>query len=457
MTPQNEAAVITGILDIRADLDVSTHLSSLDPEAFTVSGHRVIWAAMQSIAMTGGLIDSWSLAKAMQKLGASDADTQLADRYFGESRNGWGSLDLRPRIEQVAEAFKRRTVARAMEGLSGAMEGLSWPEVEERLAEVSSKVSQAGNPRFQAGTDYAAQFDAYLSGSPILPPESRDNRVTFGVEGIDEVIVANPGRLIVIGGLPSAGKTALALQAAIRTTQEGRRVGMASLEMDADEIGARIVANVCGVNSIKALKYGGKADPEDAWNLGRVRKNIVGLHGCAGDPWPAIEAALVREHRKTPLSVAIVDYLQLMGMTETKGRRNDTEAQQIAQITMGAKRLAQRLGINVILLSQFNREVKETEEPTLQNFLGSGQIERDIDIALLLWNTQRSYMKGQNRQIKCRIAKNRGGERYGLVDMEFNAALNRFIGLKAKESGTTPFQPGQFETTRLQAACDWEP
>ena len=447
---REEADLIIGVLDMRAAVDIATSITCLDPEAFMVPGHRIIWAGFQAITARGGMIDAWALGKTMRKLGAIDIDLQLMDRYFNDSRDGLGSLDLRPRIVQVAECYKRRTVTKAMESLSSSADDLTWDEMATQLAEVVGKVSQAGNPRFQSATDYAKQFEAFLAGKPILTEGCRDNLVTFGVEGIDEAIVANPGRLIVIGGLPSAGKTALALQAAIRTAQAGKRVAMASLEMDEDEIAARIVANVCDVNSIKALKYGTDQSrgPEDRKGLNEVRKHIVGLHGCAGDSWTSIEAAVTREHRKAPLSLVIVDYIQLMGGSETKYRRNETEAQQIAQITMGAKRLAQKLKVNVLLLSQFNREVKETEEPTLQHFLGSGQIERDIDIALLLWNTQVAYERGKNRRIRCRIAKNRGGERYGLVEIDFDPAKNRFLFVPAKVQETVPL----VTTQRLRMA-----
>lgn len=425
--PQNEASLIIGILENRADLQISSHLTALDPEAFVSPSHRRIWAGMQVITLSGGLIDSWTLSKTLKKLGGSEADSQLVTRYFEEIQYSFGSLNLPARIAQVAEDYKRRTVARMADALSCGMDGLSWPDVEFALGEVSAKVSQAGNPRFQAGTDYSKQVEAFLRGNPVLPQESRDNLVVFGIPGIDDCIMANPGRLIVIGALPSAGKTALAIQAAIRTAQSGRRVALASLEMDADEIAARIIACACGVNSLQVLRYGGIPDPEDRAILESIRKNLVGLHGCAGDSWPSIEAAIIREHRRAPLSVAIVDYLQLMGSPETgPSRRNDNEAQRIGEITKSAKRLAQRLGINVVLVSQFNREAEEAKEPTLQNFLGSGQIERDIDIALMLWNEQIRYEPKQDRVLLCRIAKNRGGERYSLVRTIFRPALNRF-------------------------------
>ena len=177
-----------------------------------------------------------------------------------------------------------------------------------------------------------------------------------------------------------------------------------------------------------ALRFGNpRVAPEDREILESIRTNLVGLHGCAGDSWTSVEAAIVREHRRSRLKVAIVDYLQLLGEPDTKSRRNDTEAQMIGEITKAAKRLAQRLGINVVLLSQFNRKVEECQEPTLQNFLGSGQIERDIDIALLLWNTEKNPLPEADRFVNCRVAKNRGGKRYGKFRLRFKPALNQFI------------------------------
>jgi replicative DNA helicase len=233
--------------------------------------------------------------------------------------------------------------------------------------------------------------------------------------------------MIVIGGLPSAGKSAFAIQMGVRTALSGRRVAMGGLEMDEDETSARIIACACGVDSLIALKCSHDPSPDNRPILDAVRRNLVGLHGCAGDSWTSVEAAIVREHRRAPLSVAIVDYLQLLGEPDTKSRRIETEAAMIGEITKSAKRLAQRLKINVVMLSQFNRQVREGEEPNLQHFLGSGQIERDIDIALLLWNTDPNPDdKRLERPVSCRIAKNRGGKRYGKVRMKFMPAFNQF-------------------------------
>lgn len=432
--PRMEADLITGVMDMRAEPDLASTLTSLDPEAFTVPGHRIIWAAFQTITANGGLIDPWSASKTMVSLGANDLDQQLMDRYFNDSRDGLGSLDLRPRVAVVADTYRRRTIAKAMEALSSSANDLSWDEMASQLAEVVGKVSQAGNPRFSEGTDHAQEFEAFMAGRAIFPPEGRENLTIFGISSLDSTIMANPGRLIVIGGMPSAGKTAFAVQAGIESADIGHRVVLTSLEMAKEEIGARIIAKVARVNSIHVLRHDGSPRPELRPRFDAIRRNLVGLYGCAGDSWTAIEAAIMREHRRSPLKVAILDYLQLMEAPDVAKKRNDNEAQRIGEITKACKRLAQKLGINVILLSQFNRDVQEGQEPTLQNFLGSGQIERDADVALLLWNDSARGEPSATRTIHCRIAKNRGGERYGKVTMEFNPALNSFGRSENKET-----------------------
>jgi replicative DNA helicase len=435
-----EENLIKGVLDLRAELDTPNHVSALDSEAFLERSHRLIWAALQAITTGGGLIDSWVVEKVMRKLGGSEADRQICERYFHDASRGT-TADLRPRIASVAEAYKRRMLANGMAKLAERAITEDLKAIESEFAEISAKMAQAGNPRLRSGTDYAKQFEAFLGGQPILPLDSRENLMVTGSNGIDSAIVANPGRLIVIGGLPSAGKTALAVQAAVRTSIAGRRVALGSLEMDEDEISARIVACACSVSSSKALRYGGSPAREDRGILESIRRNLVGIHGCAGDSWTSLEAAIIREHRRAPLSLAILDYLQLMEAPDLK-KRMDSEAQRIGEITKAAKRLAQRLHINVLILSQFNREVKETEEPTLQNFLGSGQIERDIDIALLLWNTEKNPQPGQDRFVNCRIAKNRGGERYGKVRLRFKPSFNQFIDDERESDTYAPVERG---------------
>lgn len=435
---EDERDLIIGVIDVRdTDTDISSQVMSLEPECFMGRTYRLVWSGFRQAISEGKHIDSYVVQKTMLSLGASDSEIEAMKDLFSIGRDNYGSLDINPRVERVAKLFKQRMLCHAMERLSKMVMTEDFATVEAEFSIISGKMAETGNPQLRATTDYRDQFEAYLSGQPILPLEARENLISTGILGLDKAIVANPGRLIVVGGLPSAGKTALAVQIMAETAKRGRRVAMASLEMDEDEIAARIVACACSVDSLVALRAGSALVEKDSrYHLGVIRKNLVGIHGCAGDTWTAIEAAIMREHRKAPLSVAIIDYLQLLGAPDTRRKTSfDNEAQMIGEITKSAKRLAQKLRINVLLLSQFNRKIEEGDEPTLQHFLGSGQIERDADIALLLWNTDgKDSEHAAIRPVACRIAKNRGGERFGKVMMDFNPSTNQFTQGKARET-----------------------
>ena len=139
--PQDEAALITGVLDLRMEPDTETHITSLEPEAFVVASHRTIWKALQTLVESGKVIDSWSMKKALGALKASDQDYQVMDRYFADAQ--WAIRGgLKDRVKVVAETYKRRLITRSMEALASNTE-LSVDDLHAQLAEIMDKVSQA--------------------------------------------------------------------------------------------------------------------------------------------------------------------------------------------------------------------------------------------------------------------------------------------------------------------------
>lgn len=67
--------------------------------------------------------------------------------------------------------------------------------------------------------------------------------IPSGISVLDKHLHLSPGNLFIIGGRPSAGKTALSLQMACEMARRGLRVCYFSLETGPDTLAARIIAN----------------------------------------------------------------------------------------------------------------------------------------------------------------------------------------------------------------------
>ncbi len=67
--------------------------------------------------------------------------------------------------------------------------------------------------------------------------------IPSGIPVLDKHLHLAPGNLFIIGGRPSAGKTALSLQMACEQARRGLRVCSFSLETDPDTLTARIISN----------------------------------------------------------------------------------------------------------------------------------------------------------------------------------------------------------------------
>src|SRR5665647_3485439 len=86
---------------------------------------------------------------------------------------------------------------------------------------------------------------------------------------------------------------------------------------------------------------------------------------------------------KHPLSLVIVDYLQLM----SGDSRAENRQQEVSNISRSMKQLARELDVPVIAVSQLNRspEARADREPQLADLRESGAIEQDADMVVFLY------------------------------------------------------------------------
>jgi replicative DNA helicase len=208
--------------------------------------------------------------------------------------------------------------------------------------------------------------------------------------------------LIIVAGRPGMGKSALGTNigfaAARRFLQDaengiepeksaGAPVALFSLEMSADQLATRILAEQSGISS-ENLRMG-RISQQEFRQLARAAAELQSLPLYIDDT-PGLTIAALRTRarrlkRQKGIGVIVVDYLQLLQGTG-KGS-NDNRVQEISEISRGLKQLAKELDVPVIGLSQLSRAVEQREDkrPQLSDLRESGSIEQDADIVLFIY------------------------------------------------------------------------
>lgn len=270
-----------------------------------------------------------------------------------------------------------------------------------------------------------------FNGKPLIAEEHGMHLVRFGIPTIDENLISNPGSLGVVAGKTSTGKTTFAVQGLIRTAMVGHRAMIFSLEMTREEIGARWIANYRGVDSYDIMRgaagdglHGDQRGPGFRDALQAAMQALVVSDGTCTS-FDAICKVIRREVQTKGVKVVFVDYFTLVNPPDTH-TRNANVAYILGQMSKGFKALAKELGICIVLVSQFNREVDDGEEPYLKHLRETGQLEQDANWVVLLWTGQKTYEPDKTRDVWIKLEKNRGGKRYVKCYTDFNPATGRF-------------------------------
>jgi len=231
------------------------------------------------------------------------------------------------------------------------------------------------------------------------------------------------GELLVFGGRPGGGKSALAGNIAVEVGKQGGHVLIFSLEMQTEDFTERMLSAASSVN-LQSIRWGQLDDRQQQWvnSAGAMLKRLsIRIDDSGGLTIGQIvgrsRAAAIR--RKVDL--IIIDYLQLV-----KGK-GDTRQQQVGDVTRALKALAKDLNVPVIGLAQLNRGVEDREgkRPRLSDLRESGDIEQDADMVGLLYRIEcgpDSPMFGKTELI---IAKHRNGPT-GKIDLKFEGHFCRF-------------------------------
>jgi replicative DNA helicase len=326
------------------------------------------------------------------------------------------------------------------------------------------KVAEEGGAEGRAKSFSEAAKLAVTMAERALNSGGHLSGYTTGLESLNTKMGGlHKSDLIVAAGRPGMGKSALGTNMAVAAARRfvrdiaeglepsesaGAPAVIFSLEMSADQLATRILAEESGITS-ENLRTG-RISQQEFRELARAAAELEGLPLYIDDT-PALTIAALRTRarrlkRQKGIGLVVVDYLQLL---QGSGRNsNDNRVQEISEISRGLKQLAKELDVPVIALSQLSRAVEQREDkrPQLSDLRESGSIEQDADIVLFIyredyylaakqppedhpdfaeWQEQMGRAYGRAEVI---VAKQRHGAT-GKVHLKFDSRITKFSDL----------------------------
>jgi len=269
--------------------------------------------------------------------------------------------------------------------------------------------------------------------------------------------------LIIVAGRPGMGKTAFATNIAYNVarrymgevlpdghmqTVNGGIVGFFSLEMSAEQLATRIIAEQSGIPS-STIRRGGI----DERAFEKIKDVAIDLQHLpfyidetGGLTVAQLAARARRLKRQKGMDLLVIDYIQLL--SGSMRRAQEGRVQEVTEITTSLKALAKELNVPIVALSQLSRQVENRDDkrPQLSDLRESGSIEQDADVVMFVfreeyylsnkeprpgsdehikWQTEMDLAHGKAEII---IGKQRHGPT-GTVNLQFEASVTRFDNL----------------------------
>ncbi len=240
--------------------------------------------------------------------------------------------------------------------------------------------------------------------------------VSTGFTDIDNLLGGlHASDLIILAGRPSMGKTALATNIAFHAAKNyrtergedgieevvgGAVVGFFSLEMSAEQLAMRILAEESSVAS-DSIRRGSLSNAEFE-KIVRASQDLQKAPLFIDDT-PALSVSALRTRarrlqRQHGLSLIVVDYLQLL--SGSSPGRHDNRVQEVSEITRGLKTIAKELNVPVLALSQLSRQVEQRDDkrPQLSDLRESGSIEQDSDVVMFIFREEYYQSREEPRE-----------------------------------------------------------
>ena len=432
LPPQSLDAEKSVLGAILIDKDAIHKVSDfLAPEDFYTQSHQIIYATVLNLHEKHEPIDLLSLSNRLTEMGHLNETGGIS--YLTSLTN---SVPTSSHISTYAKIVQRKKMLRDLIGAAQHISGLGHNEeedVEHLLDEAEQKIFSVS----QRSLTHAFSHLGVGLNEAVERITNQDMGVLRGHATKHKYLDNTLGGLqksdlIIIAARPSVGKTAFAIDLALRAAEQGIPVGIFSMEMSIDQVVDRFIASQAGV-SLWQLRTGKLSHDKDDFlrittACDQLKSMPIYVDDASSPNVLQMRAMARRLQASQGLGLLIVDYLQLM----TSRRSYDSPVQQVTEISRGLKGLAKELNIPIIAISQLSRAVEQREghKPRLSDLRDSGSIEQDADVVMFIHrddkiNYERAKEQNKLNYAQLVIAKHRNGPT-GEIDFRIDPDSLRF-------------------------------
>ena len=425
--PRSEAAerALLGTVLVAAS-ECLAELSDLAVDDFFLPPHRAAWECIRSLQKRGAQVNPIAV---QDEARAQGAVARFPDREGFTLALAAEAVPLE-HLRGHATTIRRMATLRRLISLCAetASRAYSMADVDDVLADIRNGVADLEVSSNSAGPERICDLvDPAIAEIGHRFARSEDHIIRVGIEGVDEITGGfRRGHFVVVGGLPSMGKTAAAIGILAHNAINHIPCYLISLEMDRQEVVERILAMRARISATEL--YTGKVRATDGWDKinAAAKKTFewplwvddrpLSVNKIIGEThrWFAKCARAQRPNDPNPIALVVIDYLGLVQSDEHSENRN----REIAKMAQAFKRLAKELRIPVMALAQLNRKVLERGgEPTMADLRDSGELEAAAQVVIFPWREQHlkpvavAPVPFMPEEAKWIVAKNTGGRR----------------------------------------------
>lgn len=378
-----ETAILGGLMLDKNFVHIG--MVKLFPEIFYVETHQIVFKAIQNLYDKSMPIDLLTVTEQLKRnemldiVGGMYALTKLTNDVVSGAH-------IENHIMIISEMYMKREMIR----ICGETINESYEDSSDAFDVVGGADEQIQKIQERILVGYSRDINYF--GMKVLEQHAQVKEtgvlgISTGIHELDRAICGLvPPDLIIIAARPSQGKTAAALSITYNTSVKGDiPCAWFSLEMD----GVQLVRRLSSIDTKiphERIRTGKTSSYEDKL-LGESIERIVTSKIFIEDKTAMnvrdirTKASLLK--KKHGIKYIVVDYIQLMQGTESKGKNRE---QIISEISRSLKIIAKELEIPVIALSQLSREVEKRPDkiPQLSDLRESGAIEQDADTVIFL-------------------------------------------------------------------------